>query len=137
MESLFNNVLSQRVEPDDLLVESPELINLGKTMKHCMNEISNTSRTAKLWIGCLDYINIIKEFIYCKRLGLWDGYLSAVTKLLNLFAATGNIHYVRSARLYVQKMHMMACDECRGQSCNNNTTGLNVDAEYETDDVDI
>ena len=62
---------------------------------------------AKLWLRFVDYIEIIKEFICCERLGMWDGHLNAVTALLNLIAATGHIHYAKSARLYVQEMRKL------------------------------
>ena len=39
---------------------------------------------------------------------MWDGHLNAVTALLNLFAATGDIHYAKSARLYVQEMRKLS-----------------------------
>ena len=65
------------------------------------------SGTAKLWLQCLDYIKIIKAFISCERLGFWESHLIAVTNLLNLFAATGHIHYAKSARLYLQMMRKL------------------------------
>ena len=61
----------------------------------------------KLWLRFMDYIEIIKDFICCESLGMWDGHLNAVTALLNLFAATGHIHYAKSARLYVQEMRKL------------------------------
>ena len=33
--------------------------------------------------------------------------MNAVTALLNIFAATGHIHYAKSARLYVQEMRKL------------------------------
>ena len=62
---------------------------------------------AKLWLRFMDYIEIIKELICCERLGMWDVHLNAVTALLNLIAATGHIHYAKSARLYVQEMRKL------------------------------
>ena len=38
---------------------------------------------------------------------MWDGHLNAVTALLNLFEATGHIHYAKSARLYVREMRKL------------------------------
>ena len=35
---------------------------------------------------------------------MWDVNLNAVTKLLDLFAATGHIHCAKSARSYIQEM---------------------------------
>ena len=61
-------------------------------------------RTAKLWLQCMDYIEVMEDFICCERLGMRDGHLNAVIALLNLFAATCHIHYAKSARLCVQEM---------------------------------
>ena len=45
-------------------------------------------------------------FTCCEILGMWDGYMNAVIALLNLFAATGHIHYYhtvpRSERLWAE-----------------------------------
>ena len=101
LKNLVSDVLNQNISPDKL-AESEELVSLGTTTEHVMNELSKASRTAKLWLDCLEYIKIIKEFNWYERLGLWDGHLNAVTKLLNLFTATRHIHYAKSARLYVQ-----------------------------------
>ena len=51
---------------------------------------------AKLWLRCMDYIEIIKDFICCERLGMWDAHMNAVTALLNLFAATCSLCQVCS-----------------------------------------
>ena len=106
LKNLVSDVLNLNISPDKL-AESEELVSLGTAMEHVMNELSEASRTAKLWLHCLEYIKIIKEFIWCERLGIWDGHLNAVTKLLNLIAATGRIHYAKSARLYVQEMRKL------------------------------
>ena len=52
----------------------------------------------------LEYIDVVKDFIYAERTGDWMLQLSAVKRMLNLFAATGHVHYAKSARLYLQNM---------------------------------
>lgn len=47
-------------------------------------QLSTTSRTARLWIHYLNYINIIKDFIYAGRTANWSLHLSAVSRMLNL-----------------------------------------------------
>ena len=106
LESLVSDVLNQKISPDTL-AESPELVTLSTAMDHVMNTLRMTSRTAKLWLQFLEYIKIIKDFICCERLGMWEGHLNAVTKLLNLFAATGHVHYAKCGRLYVQEMRKL------------------------------
>ena len=70
---------------------------------HVEVDFENSKALAALY----GYIEIIKDFICCERLGMWDGHLNAVTALLNLFAATCHIHYAKSARLYVQEMRKL------------------------------
>ena len=54
----------------------------------------------------MNYINIsvIKDYIQCEKTGDWEGHLRVVSKLLNLFAASGHINYAKSGRLYLQQM---------------------------------
>ena len=61
-------------------------------------------RTGRLWVQFMDYLSLLEEFIASERLGLWHSHLDACVKLLNVFAATGHLHYAKSARIYVQRM---------------------------------
>ena len=106
LERLISDVMNHKVSPN-ALAESRELVKLGNALECLKDTLRSTSRTAKLWLRFMDYIEIIKDFICCKRLGMWDGHLNAVTALLNLFAATCHIHYAKSARLYVQEMRKL------------------------------
>ena len=60
-------------------------------------------RTAKLRLQYMNYLSTIKEFVRAEESGNWQGHL-AMGKILNLFAATGLINYVKSGRLYLQFM---------------------------------
>ena len=52
--------------------------------------------------------SIAKKLLFIHNPGPTDyGHMNAVTALLNLFAATGHIHYAMSARLYVQEMRKL------------------------------
>ncbi len=62
------------------------------------------SPTAKLWLHYIEYRETLKLFIRAERTGNWSLHLVAVTRMLNLFAATGHINYAKSARLYLQFM---------------------------------
>ena len=48
-------------------------------------------------------IKLIKAFIFVWRQSNWKLHLDVVSKMLNLFAATGHINYAKSARLYLQR----------------------------------
>ena len=84
------------------------------TVKDLVNKVNNAIlewkikltdfRTAKYWIQYIEYIDIIKSYIRAERTGDWLLHLCAVQKMLTLFAATGHLHYTKSARLYLQQM---------------------------------
>jgi len=52
----------------------------------------------------MEYVGTLKLFIRAERTGNWNLHLVAVERMLNLFAATGHVHYAKSARLYLQMM---------------------------------
>ena len=92
LERLISDVMNHKVSPN-ALAQSRELVKLGNALKCLKDTLRSTSRTAKLWLRFMDYIEIIRDIICCERLGMWDGHLNAVTALLNLFAATGQPYY--------------------------------------------
>jgi len=67
-------------------------------------KLSVESRTAKLWFLYLVQMQTLKMFIRAERTGDWELHLVAVSRMLNLFAATGHNQYARCARLYLQMM---------------------------------
>ena len=82
-----------------------ETLNLlDSRLTQLKTRLGERYRTAKLWIQFLRHADIIKYFIFSERSKDWEGHLLACTKLLNLFAATGHLHYAKSCRLYVQQM---------------------------------
>ena len=46
----------------------------------------------------------MKRYIKAECTGNWKLHLSSVKDMLNLFAATGHLHYAKSARYYLQQM---------------------------------
>ena len=78
------------------------ITNFKQLLDEYKDNLSSSSRTARLWIQYLDYINTVKLFIRAARTGNWSLHLESVRKMLNLLAATGHIHYAKSARLYLQ-----------------------------------
>ena len=67
-------------------------------------------RTAKLWVQYMNYIDVIKFFMRAERCGNWNDHLTAVSKMLNLFAAAGHYNYAKCARLYLQMMRNLKRD---------------------------
>ena len=62
------------------------------------------SRTARLWLQYIDYVEICMNFIRASRTGNWNLQLYSIRKMINLYAATGHINYAKSARIYLQFM---------------------------------
>ena len=55
----------------------------------------------------MNYIHLMKIFIFAERRSNWELHLDALSEMLNLFAATGDTHCAKSARLYVQQMRKL------------------------------
>jgi hypothetical protein len=67
-------------------------------------QVAEHSRTAKLWLQYIQYIDILKSFIRAERTCDWNAHLLSLSRMLNLFAASGHNHYAKSVRLYLQLM---------------------------------
>ena len=76
------------------IVNSDVLEKISNNLSHKIDDLSAKSRTAKLWIQYIQYVNIVKLFIATERTGNWHNHLTTVTKMLNLFAATGDINFM-------------------------------------------
>ena len=77
---------------------------LNCALEKLMDRLGESSRTAKLSIQYIRYIDIAKYFIAAERTGNWQNHLGSTAKTLNLFAATRHSNYAKSARLYLQMM---------------------------------
>ena len=84
--------------------EDSSLLKLRISLEEYKKLLGDSSRTAKLWLEYLYYIDIVRLFIRAERFGDWDLYLISVKKMINLFAATGHINYAKCARLHLQNM---------------------------------
>ena len=83
---------------------SQEIARLESILDCVKEKLKSESRTAKLWILYMFYMQVLKDFIRAERTGNWSLHVQSVGKMLNLFAATGHIHYAKCARLYLQQM---------------------------------
>ena len=84
--------------------QSNELVKLENCLINYKESLAKTSRTAKLWLQYIEYVEIVKLFIRAERTGNWNLHLVAVGNMMNLFAATGHINCAKSSRLYLQLM---------------------------------
>lgn len=90
--------------PVSAVSDSKELLKLEQILCTYRALLAERSRTAKLWLQYMEYIQVLKKFIRAERTGDWNLHLTVVGEMLNLFAATGHVHYAKSCRLYLQMM---------------------------------
>ena len=57
----------------------------------------------ELWLLYMNYICIVKAFVFAERTSNGELHLDVLSEMLNLFAAAGHINYAKSARLYLQE----------------------------------
>ena len=108
-QDLFNRCLLMEASLTE--IENSEVLGkLHLELETVKEKLSAESRTSKLWIQYINYIKLIKMFIRAERTGDWHMHLIAAEQMLNLFAATGHIHYAKSSRLYLQLMHDLPTD---------------------------
>lgn len=100
---LYDGIQS-KVLPIETVGESEELCKLERCLLEYKALLCEKSPTAILWLQYLEYGSTLKLFIKAERTGNWIMHLVAVEKMINLFAATGHVHYVKSSRLYLQIM---------------------------------
>ncbi len=86
------------------VAELDEVLKFEQCLEKYKALLARQSPTAKLWLHYIEYRETLKLFIRAERTGNWSLHLVAVTRMLNLFAATGHINYAKSARLYLQFM---------------------------------
>ena len=86
-------------------MSSSDYLRVVGKMQNIKESLKKKSRTPKLWIMYMDYIETIQEFIAAERTSNWQLHLVSASKMLNLFAATGHGNYAKSMRLYLQDMN--------------------------------
>ena len=107
---VFYEKLQKDANNEKELEESSALTKVRSLLSEKIEILGEASRTAKLWIQYMVYVNVIKMFIAGERTGNWQLHLDAIFKMLNLFAATGHTSYAKSARLYLQMMGDLPSD---------------------------
>ena len=79
------------------------LAELTKQLDTKKEQLKNINRTARLWIQFLEYVYVMKLFIWAERLGDWEMHLTASKSTLNFFAANGHFNYAKSAECTFSK----------------------------------
>ena len=104
IKALLDDVLGGKATRADI-GNSRVLQSICSKIEMRKSILATISQTARLWIQYADYIDVVKLFITAARIGDWHLHLLAAEKMLNLFAATGHVHYVKSTRPYLQLVY--------------------------------
>ena len=103
IEKLYGEVWNKNVNPEQV-GDVGVMMKVRDDIQSLKYLLSCESRTAKLWILYINYIETVRLYIRAERTSDWELHLHATGKMLNLFAATGHIHYAKSCRMYLQTM---------------------------------
>ena len=93
LQGLYCDVAGGNAVCDEYLPEC--LQNLVAALGCLKQELSAKSRTAKLWIQYLQFVQNLKTFIRAECTSNWQLYLFAMLQTMNLFAAAGHSDYAR------------------------------------------
>ena len=110
LKALSESVMNEPVASADHVATLEDLEILTENLQQLKDELCRVSRTSKLWIQYISYIEVLKLFIRAERTGNWNLHLVAISKMINLFAATGHINYAKCARLHLQNMMDLPVD---------------------------
>jgi len=89
---------------DCSILECEKLKEITDKLQLHQRELFSQSRTARLWLQYIEYIDLVKLFLLAERMSDWHLHLTACSRMLNLFAAAGHYNYAKSVRVYVQQM---------------------------------
>ena len=101
LRDFYQMILSNEREEESFheLQFSEEFVQIENQIEEIKKSLKAKSRTSQLWLLYMDYIKLVKLFIYWQRTSNWELHLYIVSQMLNLFASTGHINYAKSARL--------------------------------------
>ena len=102
---LYNNCIERAGDFSEIKKRSANATTwLSQKLEQEKQRLTETSRTAQLWVQYMEYVKVIKMFIFAERIGDWESYFDATRRMLNLFAATGHYNYAKCGRMYLQQM---------------------------------
>ena len=88
----------------DVHPDIPEMQAHTAISKSAKIVLQEKSRTARLWLQYIEFIETCRNFIRVSRIDDWKLHLYAISKMTNLYTATGHINYAKSTRIYLQLM---------------------------------
>ena len=76
----------------------------AKWYKNKKSELSEPSRSWKLWFSYIEYIFVVQEIIWAERRNNWESHIATAKFMQILFAASGHNNYAKTCRLYIQSV---------------------------------
>ena len=101
LNETFKGLLTGNASAEDV---GDELEQASHSILNQLKELSQQSRTGRLWMNYYQYVGIIQQFLRAERTGNWKLHIQTVREMIPLFHAAGHLAYAKSARLYVQEM---------------------------------
>ena len=77
---------------------------ISQILEDLSNDLSEKSRTGKLWIQYLQTVKMIMFYLRAERAGNWDLHLYAIALMIPYFHAAGHTNYAKCSRLYIEQM---------------------------------
>ena len=75
-------LLSAKSAPHDVLTD---IMNIHRSVTGALLELAGESRTGKLWVKYVEYVNVIQMFLHAERIGDWDLHLYRIRHMIPLF----------------------------------------------------
>ena len=90
VQGLYEKALNKQLDAESVkeFSESPMFNQVLQELAQTKKRLKAQSRTAALWIQYMDYVQVLKSFIFAERTSNWHLHLSSLSSMLNLFAAT-------------------------------------------------
>jgi hypothetical protein len=76
-------------------LQSDSVNHFETKMTELKSRLVEQSRTSRLWILYMKYIEPLQTFLVAERTSDWLLHLECLYDLLGLFAATGHLHYAK------------------------------------------
>ena len=106
MSEVYSKATQQKLDQEtlDQSISDERLVTLNNKISETKRVLRESGRTPQLWLLYMEYVELIKLYVFAERSSNWNLHLYCLTKMLKLFAATGHANYAKCARFYVQEM---------------------------------
>jgi len=105
LDMFYEQTIQDKVcATDDNFLQCDSLVSLDMLLQDLKCLLRQQSRTSRLWLLYMTYVDTVKLFLLGERTGNWLVHLHAMQDMPGLFASTGHVNYAKSAHLYLQQM---------------------------------